>query len=87
VPGNISRTRIAANELPEKRVLAQRHRFPVQQLLERAHYRFALRDFLRDAVIGELLLDARREADRYRHDGIVIHFIEVVIQQQVRIVQ
>lgn len=49
---------IAANQLAEKRIFAQRHRLRIQQLLERAFHGLTLRDFLVDAVVGELLLDA-----------------------------
>src|SRR5258706_15266478 len=63
VPG----ARIAPNKLAEKRILAQRYRFFVKQLLERALHGLTLGDLLGDAIVGELLLDARWQTDGDGH--------------------
>ena len=79
MPGDVPRGGIAADQLAEKGVLAQRHRLRIQQLLKRALHRLTLRDLLVDAVVGELLLDAGRQADGNRHGAIVLQIVKLVI--------
>jgi len=51
----------------------------LEHLLKRALDRFALADLVRNAILGELLLDARRKADRYRHPAIVLRSLSFCI--------
>ena len=71
VSRNIPGPRIAADQLAEKGVRAQRYRLWVNQLLKRALDRLTLRDLFVDAVVGELLLDAGWQSDGNWHARIV----------------
>src|SRR2546430_7475788 len=75
----VARENVGA-ELPRRGFL----RAGFEQAIERLLHRLAPGDFMRDAVFGKLLFDARRQADGDGHGGMYDKVLRIVLQPTAR---